>query len=226
MVKTSSFWLHAYDYPYRVLCRTLTQQESGTKHTAYWLQWNELLLCHISWSDMYRRANMVIQYIRRQICVIACFVRQRLKFTTNCSRHSTHADTSEMNSVMWHDVNKEFIASVFVDMCWVAVCELCLFMSASYPVYWVYCPAAVCQHTSAHCTYAITSEVDNRQTTDIYALHCIIARQNIWTYFWWNVEGNIHETLKECLLFSLPCLSLCARATEHNFWPKNLIYVE
>ena len=32
------------------------------------------------------------------------------------------------------------------------------------------------------------------------------------------------ETLKGCPLCSLSCLSVCVRATEHTFWPRNLIF--
>ena len=32
------------------------------------------------------------------------------------------------------------------------------------------------------------------------------------------------ETLKGCPLYSLSCLSVCLRATEHTFWPRNLIF--
>ena len=32
------------------------------------------------------------------------------------------------------------------------------------------------------------------------------------------------ETLKECSLYSLSCLSVCVRATGHTFWPRNLIF--
>ena len=43
-----------------------------------------------------------------------------------------------------------------------------------------------------------------------------------WTDSWWYIEGKIPETLKP--LHFRVCLSVCTRATEHTFWPKNLIF--